>query len=604
MATEPPSTLVPARLPGLLAPILCLLTVLAAYSNTPGNAFTLDDAHSIQGNPAVRSLSNIPRFFTDVSTFSPLKANQDYRPVLVTTYALDFVLSAKLYPEGEGYDTRPWHWTNLALHWVVAVSIFWIGRRLFGSLALTPLAGLSPAAGDWASLAAAVLFAVHPITTECCNYISARSSLLVGATALPAFVLYLGTVGVPGWSWRVIPAAILYALALFTKIEAISLMAVLVLTEMLLSPEARARPLLLRPFCVRCWIRLAPFVAITLIHLVIWRMVSPLENSAATRAGSITPLQYFSTQVTAWWYYLAQIVWPVGMVFDRTDYPLIQNLLDPRAAAALAAWLMVAFVLFRCIWTAPAVTLLGASYVLYMAPHSSIVPLAEMVNGHRPYVPVTGVFLLITIGAAMLALRWKVSPAALAAATVLLLIPLVALTRQRNAVFHDDYSLSEDSALKSPGSHRVQMQYGLALMHRARYKEAEEQFRKTIALAPYWHYGHTNLGIVLAAQGNIEGAIAAYDDAVRYAGSDASPYYWRGRFRITRGDLAGAAADLQEAANRSAAPYVELAALAECLLHMGRQAEADAAIARGRPMDPAGFDRERGNVKAQLFGGR
>src|SRR2546426_913053 len=93
----------PATLPrsplGLLAPAILLLAVLAAYSNTPGNTFTLDDAHSIQNNPTVRSLRNVPRYFTDASTFSPLRANLDYRPVLQTTYALDYALADALYPK-------------------------------------------------------------------------------------------------------------------------------------------------------------------------------------------------------------------------------------------------------------------------------------------------------------------------------------------------------------------------------------------------------------------------------------------------------------------------------------------------------------------------
>ena len=53
-----------------------------------GGDFVYDDVHSVRDNPALRSLANIPRFFTDVTAFSALDCRL-YRPTLLTTFAVD-----------------------------------------------------------------------------------------------------------------------------------------------------------------------------------------------------------------------------------------------------------------------------------------------------------------------------------------------------------------------------------------------------------------------------------------------------------------------------------------------------------------------------------
>src|SRR6188508_1264462 len=63
---------------------------LAVYSNNFRHAYFLDDSHTIQNNLNIRSLANIPRFFVDPATFTSLRANVDYRPVLQTTYAINY----------------------------------------------------------------------------------------------------------------------------------------------------------------------------------------------------------------------------------------------------------------------------------------------------------------------------------------------------------------------------------------------------------------------------------------------------------------------------------------------------------------------------------
>src|ERR1035438_1346355 len=94
--------------------LLTLLAVLGAYANHFENTFHFDDAHTVEENPFIRDLHNIPRFFTDATTFSSLPTNQSYRPLISTTLAIDYHLAHGLNPGWFQVDTFIWYVLLLA----------------------------------------------------------------------------------------------------------------------------------------------------------------------------------------------------------------------------------------------------------------------------------------------------------------------------------------------------------------------------------------------------------------------------------------------------------------------------------------------------------
>src|SRR4051794_23893528 len=80
----------------LLAVVLGLVTL--AYANHFQNSFHFDDFHTIAQNPYIRSLANIPRFFSDPDTSSVLPPNRTFRPLLFCTLAIDYALGHSLQP--------------------------------------------------------------------------------------------------------------------------------------------------------------------------------------------------------------------------------------------------------------------------------------------------------------------------------------------------------------------------------------------------------------------------------------------------------------------------------------------------------------------------
>ena len=77
---------------------------VGAYANSWRNSFHFDNAHVITSNPAIASLANAGKFFTNARTFSSLPANQTYRPLVSLSLAVDHATAHAL--TGNGLDPR------------------------------------------------------------------------------------------------------------------------------------------------------------------------------------------------------------------------------------------------------------------------------------------------------------------------------------------------------------------------------------------------------------------------------------------------------------------------------------------------------------------
>ena len=157
-----------------------VLVVSIAYSNHFENSFHFDDAHTVEANVHVRSLSNIPKFFTDARTFSNLPTHQVYRPLLTTSIAVDYVRG--------GGKPSAFHVTSFGIF----LALIWVVWQLY-----MELIGEGLTLPAWTlALAATSVFALHPVIAETVNYIIQRGDLLSTLGVAAALLLY---VRLPDW---------------------------------------------------------------------------------------------------------------------------------------------------------------------------------------------------------------------------------------------------------------------------------------------------------------------------------------------------------------------------------------------------------------------
>jgi len=540
---------------------------VAVYANAFDHAFQLDSLHTIRDNPAVRSLANVPAFFTDLDTASTLRSNSDYRPVLMTTYALNHAVA--------GYAMPVWHATQIALHVACAIGLTFLVRRIGH-------AALPDPALRWTALATALVFCVHPTAAGVVDYQAARSSLLAAVFSLGAILGFLGPVGRPRSAvarWASVAA---FALALFTKVEAIACLGVFWLCEAHERAVASPRPRFGRDVLAslpRALRRMVPHLVVAAGYFAVRQAVmadAPFDESS--RLPGVGPREYLLTQTTAWWSYVGHWFWPRGLVADDTVFPVRTELGDPAVLLAIAGWLAVTVLGWRAWRRRPYVLFAAAAALALISPTSSVVPLAEMVNEHRPYLPV-----------AVLSLAWMLPLGELARArgwarrAALGLVPLVvvalgASTWKRGEVFATEATYWRDVLEKAPSA-RAHTNYARTLMAARDYEGAVRELESSLRFAPNWYITHVNLGVARRELGQHDEARWHFDRAVELDPFNATALFWRGENHLTEGRYREAVADLEKTVELGREPYRSHKGLATAHAGLG---EARAALASTR----------------------
>jgi tetratricopeptide (TPR) repeat protein len=462
----------------LAAAIVCAVLVVGAYWNSLGNAFHFDDSHVVENNLYIRSLHNVPRFFTDATTFSSIRSHASYRPLLSLTLAVDYAAG--------GLDPRPYHRTQIALLVALGAMLVFFYTRLLDQ------AGLDAPA--WTALAAATLFSVHTANTETLNFISSRSEELSVIGVVGSFLVWLAWPRLRGTGLHLLPMA----LGALAKVHAVMYGALLFAGVWIWQPEGTRPVERTRKALGETWLALA-------VSAVVYFFIRRMDAPEWTGGGS-DRLAYAWTQPYAWLHYARLFVLPTGLTAD-SDWSVFPSWHDPRALvgyAFAAVLVLVVALTWQRRATAP-VAFGVAWFVIALAPTSSVVPFSEIVNEHRVFFPFVGLT-LAAAGAISLALAAFVPAlearrAAGAGIAMALLAAHTAGTVVRNQVWKSEESLWLDVTEKSPLNGRGLMNYGLTLMARGDLQTARSYFERAARLTPNYSTLEINLGIVNGALG-------------------------------------------------------------------------------------------------------
>src|SRR5512137_2457771 len=151
----------------LWIPLLILTFVtLAVYSVTFFNGFVMDDEVIIVNNPQTLSLTNVPGVLLAPDLIKPY-----YRPLNRATYLFDFQVA--------GMNPAWYHGINIFIHLGNVILLYLVAMRFLRN--------------NYGALAAALLFAVHPVNSEAVNFISARNTLLALFFSLASLLAWLNS---------------------------------------------------------------------------------------------------------------------------------------------------------------------------------------------------------------------------------------------------------------------------------------------------------------------------------------------------------------------------------------------------------------------------
>jgi hypothetical protein len=296
-------------------------------------------------------------------------------------------------------------------------------------------------------------------------------------------------------------------------------------------------------------------MAITLVYAGIRYWLLPDFLADARSDHDMTTLGYFSTQLTAWWYYIGHWWAPVGLVADHLTYPRYMALKEPMVLLALMGWGIVALGLGLLYRTRPVYAFLAVSALAIISPHSSFLPLTEMVNEHRPYLAV-GLMSMCWIvpGCAFLLGRtidsWTARQTVGAVALGSLILGFGVATHERNKVFLTWHSYWEDVVAKAP-SWRAHTNFGMSFHGQGKKNEAEQHYKEAQRRAPFHYVTSSNLGTLYSQQGRTTEALLYHTAAVGLETHTTIALEARAEHFLSTKSYPEALADLQRALPRT-----------------------------------------------------
>ena len=548
----------------LIAAVLAVAAVILVYSNHFRNEFHFDDFHTITNNPHIRDLRNLPRFFTDTGTFSTLPDHRTYRPLLTTSFALDYRLGQGTNPLYFHISTFVWYLIQLAL--------------MFGVFLLV-------LKDRWFALFGATLYGLHPVSAETVNYIVQRGEILSTIGVLAGMLLYIRFPKLRRFGLYLIPVV----LGILAKIPAAMFVGILFTYILLFEEEWNIGRALLRtlPALVVCAVTAA--------------FAMHMDASGFVPVGT-NPALYRLTQPCVAWHYFRSFFWPSDLSAD-SDFGLVGGWLDPKALFGIlfvAVLCVTAWRTSRARNTRPIA--LGLVWFLLTLGPTAWVPLSEVANDHRMYFPFVGL---------TLAVIWAVRLAAgkdmrsLAAAGVIVLAVFAYATRQRNEVWRTEETLWRDVTIKSPRNGRGFMNYGLTQMSKGDYTAAMRAFEQALPLTPNYSLLHINIGIAKGALGQDAEAARHFQQAIALAPDDSQSFFYYARWLYERGRQTQAVLLLEAALRKNSADTVTRDYLLRVYSEQGQWAKLDGLVAeslRAAPNDPAvlRYRSARGDREAQL----
>jgi tetratricopeptide (TPR) repeat protein len=458
---------------------IAAITVLAYYPGMSAG-FYFDDEPNVIRVDAMRwtefNVETLRRTLTEVANPT--------RPVANISLGTNHLFS--------GPDATPYHWTNLVIHLVVGLSLFWV-IRLFQRY------HVSEQGGEWLALSAVLLFLVHPLNIQAVTYVVQRMTSMAALFFLLGLGCYLTgryrKVVRKRLAWFALTALCLL-LSIGSKEIGYLLLPLILLYEIcfhhsdwrdrfLTGTTSRGRVILVSVSILTALLA-GSFAWYLLDGRIYWLDTMPGRDFSG--------YERVLTQARVQILYLSLLLWPTPSRLNIDhDFLISRGLFDPATTAmAMAFWLIVLVFAVRHLSSRPRLAFPVLAYLLLHSMESAPISL-ELVFEHRMYLPMAFLLLFIPLNLGPIAGAQRIpSFAALSAVGVL----LASATYQRNAVWGDPLDFFRDSATKSPAKFRPVYNLGSELGRRGMSPQAKTVLEKAVRLKPDHSEAHNQLANV------------------------------------------------------------------------------------------------------------
>jgi tetratricopeptide (TPR) repeat protein len=507
-----------SKIPFFVIGFLLLGILILSYSNHFNNTFHFDDSHTIESNPYIKSLDNCWAFFYSPQMFSSLPSHWGLRPLVSVSLAIDYWMGNSLNPFYFQLSTFIWYI-------LLCIILYFIYQKIISQ----------SIEFKWTAFSALFItgwYALHTANAETINYIISRSDVLSTFFILASFSLFIHYPNKRKWYLYIIPAV----LGVFTKETVLTLVIILFfyinLFEKNISIADHFKKKQFQPILKTIITLLPLFICVAAVQFY------TLSFAHSTKDIS-NPLGYYIlTQPYVWVRYFIAFFIPANLTAD-SDWGVIMNVFDERIIIGLIFIIGLIYTIFKTsVKQETKPIAFGLIWFSVTLLPTSIAPFAEVTNDHRMFFPFIGLALAVGQSINLLFIELsnkKTNQKLIQLGFILSIICILSLNAygvyQRNKIWKTEESLWQDVTIKSPANGRGLMNYGLALMARGDYANANIYFQKALIYNPYYDVLYTNIAILKAATLQPAEAELNFKKAIEFnKESSQSPYLFYAAF--------------------------------------------------------------------------
>lgn len=434
--------------------------IVAAYSNSFGVPYLLDDMDSIERNDTIKRLST--------SFFPPRNSGITVsgRPLLNFTLAVNHRL--------HGTSVTGYHVANLLIHIAATLALFGFVRR---TLRLPSLAGKYGAHATPLALGVAALWALHPLQTESVTYIIQRAESLVGLCYLFTLYAFARSLENGSRAWTVTTVVSCFVGMTAKEVMATAPLAILLYDRTFAAGTFAESWRLRRKLYL--WLASSWLLLLVLV-------ISSGGRGKSVGYAAVSATDYALTQASALVRYLRLILLPTDLIFDYGPTVEKQPAVLLRSCLVLVPLLALTVVALKK-W--PRAGFLGATFFLILGPTSSIVPVAtQTIAEHRLYLSIGSVAALAVFGC------WRIAGRHSAWIVAALAVVLGIASFQRNTSYRTTRAIWEDTVQKMPDNVRALNNLGIVYLETDEFASAMKCLGGALDLMPHFIVAKSNLG--------------------------------------------------------------------------------------------------------------
>lgn len=474
-----------------------ILAVLLTFGRTLTHGFVdLDDRLLVTDNPVVREMS--PWSLTkDFTTYDP----ELYVPLTFLSYQIDYVAG--------GYSAFVYHAHNLILHATNAALVLVFLFLLTDNLAL--------------AIAAAFLFAIHPIQTEAVAWISARKDLQSAFFFLVSLIEYLlFRTSNNRWHWA--GSIMSFLLGLLSKVS------ILFLPLMLIQIDREKFHKNLQ----RTMLDTLPFFALSVIFGFV-ALGGKTDVLSATHP--VETLLMAAKNVT---FTFESFFLPVHL---SVLYPYTQpiSIFSPDFFLPILLCLAIASITVASRKSVPSLLFSGAFFLLTLAP--SFLNFAKggdifITSDRYAYLPTIALSLFVcsliqSITKKTSVPSWLQTMSPVGLFVILCSLVLIPLSIAQAGVWQSTETLFLQTQSLYPDFWQSAFALGNAYRAERDYPRAIETYKRAIAEKPTAADPHVNLGGAYREQGHLEEALKEYDTGIALNPHVSAFHYYRALLLVT-----------------------------------------------------------------------